>query len=104
MTQQLVACGHCRAAFLPRRAPSRGQRYCSRSCARRALQPRRSPAARPAPIFLRLLQIAPFERRQGGWRFGTKQISDSVVARLIAAGKARIDGDLVRLVEREAAP
>jgi hypothetical protein len=49
--------------------------------------------------FLRLLEFSPFERRpRGGWRFGTKVISDDVVGRLTASGRAFIDGDQVRLV------
>lgn len=48
--------------------------------------------------FLRLLQISPFQQRSGGWRFGCKRISDDVVARLVASGRARIDGlQLVRV-------
>lgn len=47
--------------------------------------------------FRRLLASAPFERRpRGGWRFGTKLISDAVVFRLIANGYAKVDGDRVR--------
>ena len=48
--------------------------------------------------FLKLLEFSPFERRiptsgtGGGWRFGTRRIADSVVARLIASGRARQDG------------
>ena len=50
---------------------------------------------------LRLLKYAPLERRpRGGWRFGTKRIEDQVVARLLEAGRARLDGDMVHLVER----
>lgn len=45
---------------------------------------------------IRLLKAYPFERRQrGGWRFGTKRIGNDVVARLIASGRARIDGERV---------
>lgn len=45
---------------------------------------------------LRLLKLSPFERRpRGGWRFGTKTIADSVVARLVAAGRAEIRGNQV---------
>ncbi len=45
------------------------------------------------PLFLRLLKHGPFERRQrGGWRFGTKRISDAVADRLIASGRVRTDG------------
>jgi hypothetical protein len=49
--------------------------------------------------FLRLLRQAPFERRTRGWRFGTKTISDQVVERLIASGRARRDGSRVYLVK-----
>ena len=45
---------------------------------------------------LRLLRMAPFEHRPRGWRFGTKTISDQVIDRLVAAGKAVKDGDQVR--------
>jgi len=50
---------------------------------------------------LRLLRLAPFERRPRGWRFGARRIEDHVVDRLVEAGRARRDGDLVRLVERQ---
>lgn len=53
--------------------------------------------------FLRLLEHGSFERRPAGWRFGTKTISNAVVARLIASGRAVVDGDLLRLVRLEAA-
>jgi hypothetical protein len=54
-------------------------------------------------VFLRLLELAPFvSRPHGGWRFGTKTISDPIVARLIASGHARRDGD--RIVKSEPAP
>lgn len=43
--------------------------------------------------YLRLLELSPFERRtRGGWRFGTRRISDGVAARLIASGRAEIVG------------
>lgn len=45
----------------------------------------------------RLLELSPFERRPGGWRFGTKAISDAVIARLIASRLAVEDGNLLRL-------
>ena len=48
--------------------------------------------------FLRLLQYGPFERRaRGGWRFGTKVITDAVVERLLAGGRAEIVGLQLRL-------
>jgi hypothetical protein len=51
-------------------------------------------------IFIRLLRFGPFDRRtRGGWRFGTKTISDQVVERLIASGRARRDGPRVYLVK-----
>ncbi|MFK4674631.1 hypothetical protein ACFLEY_21510 [Bradyrhizobium sp. YCK136] len=44
--------------------------------------------------FLRLLELSPFERRtRGGWRFGTRRISDGVADRLIASGRAEIRGE-----------
>ena len=40
--------------------------------------------------FLQLLKFSPFEQHAaGGWRFGVRRISDSVVDRLIASGRAR---------------
>ena len=52
------------------------------------------------PQFLRLLRFGPFVRRHaGGWRFGTKVISDEVVARLIASGGARLEGNFIRKAE-----
>lgn len=50
------------------------------------------------PRFLELLRLSPFERRPRGWRFGTKTISDQVVARLVASGAARIEGLRLHLV------
>ena len=56
------------------------------------------------PIFFRLLKLSPFERRpRGGWRFGTKTISEEVVSRLIASGRAHIDGEKVCLTVAGAA-
>ena len=52
--------------------------------------------------YLRMLRLGPFERRTGdGWRFGTRRIADSVVDRLVANGRAEIEGGLVRLVDRK---
>lgn len=49
--------------------------------------------------FLKLLAYGPFLRRpSGGWRFGTKCITDCVVDRLIASGRAAREGDRVLLV------
>lgn len=52
---------------------------------------------------LRLLRMAPLERRAGGWRFGAARIGDMVVDRLIAQGRAISDGAMVRLATLEAA-
>jgi hypothetical protein len=50
---------------------------------------------------LRLLRLGPFERRpRGGWRFGTKVISDRKVARLVASGRVRESETQVILVDR----
>jgi hypothetical protein len=50
---------------------------------------------------LRLLEHGPFERRpRGGWRFGTKVISDAVVERLLASGRVEIVGSTVQLAVR----
>lgn len=47
---------------------------------------------------LRLLEHGPFERRpRGGWRFGTKVISDAVVERLLASGRVEIVGLTLQL-------
>jgi len=55
--------------------------------------------------FLRLLQHGPFERRpRGGWRFGTKVISDAVVERLLAGGRAEIVGLQLRLKPPASSP
>lgn len=89
---------HCGAAFLPRQR----QKSCSATCARRARPPR---GPRPSVnhnqlIVLRLLKIQPLERRaRGGWRFGTKAIGDSLVARLIASGRAEIRGEQLHRTE-----
>lgn len=45
------------------------------------------------PRFLRLLELSPFEKRtRGGYRFGTKTISDRVVDRMIESGCAVREG------------
>ncbi|PSO16258.1 hypothetical protein [Bradyrhizobium sp. MOS002] len=55
--------------------------------------------------FLRLLQHGPFERRpRGGWRFGVKVISDAVVERLLAGGRAEITGSQLRLKPLASSP
>ena len=47
-------------------------------------------------ILFRLLKLSPFERRpRGGWRFGTKRISNAIVDRLVASRHAKIIGDRV---------
>lgn len=106
---RLRSCARCRAEFLPTRAPSRGQRFCSVRCSALARPPR--PAATPAQrraaaldrFILRLLDIQPLERRaRGGWRFGTRRIGESVVARLIASGRAEIRGDRLHPKRTEA--
>jgi hypothetical protein len=51
--------------------------------------------------FLRLLKLSPFEHRPRGWRFGTKTISDAVVARLLESGRAVQVGDQIRLATTE---
>jgi hypothetical protein len=53
---------------------------------------------------LRLLELSPFERRRrgGGWRFGTKVISNEIVLRLTASGRARIEGNF--LVKEQPVP
>jgi hypothetical protein len=48
--------------------------------------------------YLELLKRSPFERRAAGWRFGVRPIADSVIARLVACGRARIERDRVHLV------
>lgn len=47
--------------------------------------------------FILLLAQGQLDRRPDGWRFGTKRIADHVVERLIAAGAAVRDGDMVQL-------
>jgi hypothetical protein len=49
---------------------------------------------------LRLLKFSPFERRGDRWRFGARTIGDSVVARLIASGRAELVGETVTLIQR----
>lgn len=51
--------------------------------------------------FLRLLRMAPFERRRGGWRFGANRISDAVLDRMLADGRVVRDGDRITLAPRE---
>ena len=47
---------------------------------------------------LSLLSQGAIERRGGRWRFGTASVGDVVVERLVAGGRARIDGDRVFIV------
>ncbi|QDW39029.1 hypothetical protein FFI89_018870 [Bradyrhizobium sp. KBS0727] len=47
---------------------------------------------------LRLLKFAAFERHGDRWRFGTRSIADSVVTRLVNAGRAERVGDRVQLI------
>jgi len=49
---------------------------------------------------LRLLKMAPFQRRAGGWRFGTKRIAEAVIDRLVESGIAMRDCDAVTLADR----
>jgi hypothetical protein len=49
---------------------------------------------------LRMLRMAPFVRRQNGWRFGTKRIADSVIDRLVSAGRAVQDGNTVTTMSK----
>lgn len=46
-----------------------------------------------------LLRMGPFERRDRGWRFGAKRITDTVVNRLIGAGVAVREGNVVRMLQ-----
>jgi hypothetical protein len=59
---------------------------------------------RSDPTFLlKLLKFGAFERRpRGGWRFGTKTMSNDVVARLIASDHAEIVDGRLQLKRREA--
>ncbi|APO53488.1 hypothetical protein LUI11_15470 [Bradyrhizobium diazoefficiens] len=101
----LRACG-CGTAFLPHRD---SQKFCSRRCAALARPPRparprgRRAAGQQHQLVLRLLDIQPLERRaRGGWRFGTRRISDGVAERLIASGRAEIvGGHYLQLVPQE---
>ena len=54
--------------------------------------------------YLRLLELGAFIRRtQGGWRFGTKVISDAVVERLVASGHAKREDHRVYLIRTDEA-
>lgn len=51
-------------------------------------------------FFRRLLAMGPFERRRGGWRFGTRRIAEHIAIRMVDLGLAAVDGDrLVALAE-----
>jgi hypothetical protein len=51
-------------------------------------------------VLLRLLALGSFQRRpRGGWRFGTKVISDRKVARLVASRRAGSDATRVWLIK-----
>jgi hypothetical protein len=54
--------------------------------------PRDPSAERRAISFL---QRGSLVRRSGGWRFGTARIPDVIVERILAAGRAMRDGDLI---------
>lgn len=43
------------------------------------------------------LQRDSLVRRAGGWRFGTARIPDAIVERVLAAGKAVLDGERITL-------
>lgn len=47
--------------------------------------------------YLRLLQMAPFQRHRGGWRFGTNRINDEVINRLVDSGRVVRIGDEIML-------
>lgn len=51
--------------------------------------------------YIKLLELSPFERRGGRWRFGARSIGDSVIARLIASGRPASDGRRVCIVRRD---
>jgi hypothetical protein len=41
-----------------------------------------------------MMKFAPFQRSASrGWRFGTRRIAEIVVGRLIASGRAKIEGE-----------
>lgn len=49
---------------------------------------------------LRLLKMAPFERRGGAWRFGANRMNDDVVERLLDAGLIVREGETIKLPQR----
>ena len=51
--------------------------------------------------YLRLLQMGPFQRRRGGWRFGTNRLDDEVVQRLVDDGRVVRIGSLIMLARKE---
>lgn len=54
--------------------------------------------------YCRLLKMGPFERRGGGWRFGTNRISENVVERLIESGRVVRIGNRIMLRPRGVSP
>jgi hypothetical protein len=46
---------------------------------------------------LRLMEYAAIELRGERWRFGTRTISEGVVARLIASGRVQMVGERIQL-------
>ena len=53
--------------------------------------------------YLRLLKMAPFERRGGAWRWGANKMNDDVVERLLADGRITMDGNAVMLTRKKSA-
>lgn len=51
--------------------------------------------------YLRLLKMAPFQRRGGAWRFGANRMDDAVVARLLADGSVTADGTTLMLARKK---
>jgi hypothetical protein len=50
--------------------------------------------------YLRLLKMGQFQRRRGGWRFGTNKINEAVVLRLLDFGRVVRIGDTIMLPPR----
>lgn len=46
--------------------------------------------------------MGPFQRRGGGWRFGTNRLNDDVVARLMRDGRVVQHGETIMLARKEA--
>lgn len=53
--------------------------------------------------YLRLLKMGRFQRRRGGWRFGTNRINEAVVLRLLDFGRVVRIGDTIMLPLRRTA-